>query len=88
VYNDGHVDKLFIRLFTQKMADQLEGLYSATGCAPEQLSVGVEQLSRTHALPCQHYWLSQWPGWQPTEQIRVLQFDDSARYLAPSIQGC
>lgn len=25
VYNDGPVDKLFIRLFTQKMADQLEG---------------------------------------------------------------
>lgn len=25
VYSDGPVDKLFIRLFTQKMADQLEG---------------------------------------------------------------
>lgn len=25
VYNDGPVDKLFIKLFTQKMADQLEG---------------------------------------------------------------
>jgi hypothetical protein len=25
VYNDGPIDKLFIKLFTQKMADQLEG---------------------------------------------------------------
>lgn len=25
VYNDGPVDKLFIKLFTQKMADQLDG---------------------------------------------------------------
>jgi hypothetical protein len=25
IYNDGPIDKLFIKLFTQKMADQLEG---------------------------------------------------------------
>lgn len=27
MYNDGPVDKLFIKLFTQKMADQLEGVH-------------------------------------------------------------
>lgn len=35
VYNDGPIDKLFIKLFTQKMADQLEGKedHPAAACA-------------------------------------------------------
>lgn len=38
VYQDGPVDKMFIKLFTQKMADQLEGEHSMAQA--QQLQVG------------------------------------------------
>jgi hypothetical protein len=55
VYNDGPIDKLFIKLFTQKMADQLEGestLPSSRPCSRQQRAI--------RAWPAQ-----QLPGWQP-----------------------
>jgi hypothetical protein len=39
VYNDGPVDKLFIKLFTQKMADQLEG----------ESAAGADRAGQQHA---------------------------------------
>jgi hypothetical protein len=44
VYNDNMVDKLFIKLFTQKMADQLEGEGTRNRS-------GKPRLARLYTLP-------------------------------------
>lgn len=55
VYNDGPVDKLFIKLFTQKMADQLEGGWCVC-VLPTVLAVCscVPSMPASNAKHCSH----------------------------------
>jgi hypothetical protein len=46
VYNDSLIDKLFIKLFTQKMADQLEGEIDRRLAA-----VGMQILCQAEGVP-------------------------------------